>query len=79
MVCFAVEDDGIGITEAVRARATEPFFTTKNEGAGTGLGLAIAAEIVHHHGGELHLEPRAGKGTRATLEVPALGIEELAS
>ncbi len=78
-VCFAVEDDGIGIAEDVRARAAEPFFTTKNEDAGTGLGLAIASEIAHHHGGELHLEPRATGGTRATLVVPAVGAEGRAS
>jgi two-component system NtrC family sensor kinase len=73
IVSFAVDDDGVGISPEVRARATEPFFTTKPPDTGTGLGLAIAQEIAHHHAGELHLEPRPAGGTRATLEVPALG------
>ncbi len=76
-VSFVVEDDGVGISPEVLARATEPFFTTKAPGAGTGLGLAIAHEIVHHHGGELHLEPRAGGGTRARLDVPATASGEV--
>lgn len=76
-VAFIVMDDGEGITPDIAERATEPFFTTKPEGAGTGLGLAIANEIVKHHHGELFLAPRKDvSGTRATVELAAVRENE---
>lgn len=78
-VSFVVTDDGVGITEAVAARATEPFFTPKRRPIGGGLGLAIANELVKHHGGELAIGPRYGggadeppavRGTLASVELP---------
>jgi signal transduction histidine kinase len=77
VVAFLVEDDGCGITEEAARRATEPFFTTKAPGEGAGLGLAIASEIVNHHHGTLTLEPLNGRGTRARVEVPAIGPERV--
>jgi signal transduction histidine kinase len=65
-----VTDDGVGITEADAARATEPFFTTKPPGQGTGLGLAIANEIVKSHRGSLSIQSAGAKGTRASLRIP---------
>jgi len=72
---FTVLDEGQGISPAIIAHATEPFFTTKARKGGSGLGLAIAREIVAHHRGELKLERRdAGgqggpNGTRATVSL----------
>jgi two-component system NtrC family sensor kinase len=72
-VYFVVTDDGIGISSDAAERVTEPFFTTKPVGKGSGLGLAIANEIVKHHFGSLRLASRSdGRGTRATVELPAL-------
>ncbi|HUJ27758.1 MAG TPA: HAMP domain-containing sensor histidine kinase [Myxococcales bacterium] len=65
---FSVTDHGEGISPAVAARATEPFFTTKGEG-GTGLGLAIANEIVKTHRGTLSIEPQP-QGTRVSFQIP---------
>ena len=45
----------------VRARALDPFFTTRP--SGTGLGLAIVARIVHAHGGVLRIKSKSGAGT----------------
>ena len=85
-VVICVDDDGVGIRAEDAARATEPFFTTKEHG--TGLGLAIVTEIVRHHRGELEIAPRvrnaaspqkgalrditpdADRGTRATISLP---------
>lgn len=71
-VSFVVDDEGPTITLAAAARATEPFFTTKEPGKGTGLGLAIANEIVKHHQGTLTIGPRPNedRGTRACITVP---------
>jgi two-component system NtrC family sensor kinase len=74
-VAFIIDDDGVGIDDETAARATEPFFTTKPEG--TGLGLAITNEIVSHHRGSLLLRARAGGGTQAIVELPAVHREGL--
>ncbi len=71
-VAFIVADDGHGVSEAVAARATEPFFTTKTNGdaRGAGLGLAIVNEIIKAHRGQFGLVARSPRGTRATIELP---------
>jgi signal transduction histidine kinase len=69
-LAIEVTDDGVGITEADAARATEPFFTTKPVGQGTGLGLAIANEIAKSHRGSLTIASAGAKGTRASLRIP---------
>lgn len=63
-------DDGEGMTAEVRARALDPFFTTKPRGRGTGLGLAIVHGIVEAHGGEMELDSEPGLGTRARILLP---------
>lgn len=69
-VAFVVDDDGVGVSDHVVQRATEPFFSTKLDKGGSGLGLTIAREIIHHHAGTLTLARREGRrGTRATIEV----------
>ncbi len=62
-----VEDEGTGMDEATLARACEPFFTTKPEGAGMGLGLYLAQATAEAMGATLELRSRPGHGTTATL------------
>ena len=67
-----VEDNGVGIPEAVQARVFEPFFTTKPAGSGTGLGLSLSYEIVvQGHGGALEVESAEGHGTAFIVRLPA--------
>ncbi len=65
-----VDDDGPGISEEVRARIFQPYFTTKP--TGTGLGLSIVARRIAEMGGTLACESplRNGAGTRFRLTVP---------
>lgn len=70
MLVLAVIDDGEGMSDAVRARATEPFFTTKGPDTGTGLGLAMVHGIMRGHDGQLVLHSAPGEGTRAELWFP---------
>jgi signal transduction histidine kinase len=71
-----VRDSGPGMSDEVRTRALEPFFTTRAAGDGHGLGLAIVASIVRNHRGELHLESTPGEGTLAWFRVPRRGPDE---
>lgn len=66
-----VEDTGSGMTEAVLAKALDPFFTTKPQGKGTGLGLSMVYGTVQSHGGRLDIQSRPGVGTRVSLRFPA--------
>jgi PAS domain S-box-containing protein len=65
-----VRDYGAGIPEHLHERVFEPFFTTKDPGRGTGLGLPLAYGIVREHGGAIHLDSAAGRGTTFTLRLP---------
>jgi PAS domain S-box-containing protein len=68
-VILTVADTGIGMSEPVRKRIFEPFFSTKGE-AGSGLGLAMAYSIVTRHGGEIRVESQTGRGTIFTIAFP---------
>jgi signal transduction histidine kinase len=58
------------MSEADRARAFEPGFTTRAARGGCGAGLAIAREVAQQLGGSVHLEPAEGAGLRAVVELP---------
>jgi signal transduction histidine kinase len=66
-----IKDNGDGISEKVRDKIFQPFFTTKPTGEGTGLGLSISYDIITKgHGGSLSLDSREGIGTTATIVLP---------
>ena len=73
-VRLSVIDTGIGMEEAVAARAAEPFFTTKGVGKGTGLGLSMVQGLAAQSGGALHISSRRGEGTRIDLWIPEAEI-----
>jgi two-component system NtrC family sensor kinase len=70
-----VEDSGVGMTEAVRARLFTPFFTTKPIGIGTGLGLSICQRVVSSLGGEILVETSPGVGSVFSVLLPAAAGE----
>ena len=68
MAVVSVKDNGPGMTDEVKARVFEPYFSTKAEG--TGLGLAIAKRIVNDHDGFIRVQSAPGEGTEFHIELP---------
>lgn len=66
-VVAEVEDDGIGISDTVRDKIFEPFFSTKESSIDMGLGLAITYGIVKDYGGDIELSSQEGEGTTFRL------------
>ena len=70
MVALLVTDTGVGMTDEVRQRAREPFFTTKGVKS-TGLGLSVSYGVIQRHAGDLAIESVLGRGTAVTIRLPA--------
>ena len=73
-VCLAVEDNGPGMSDEVRRRAVEPFYTTKGE-AGTGLGLPQVYGFMQQLGGGMTLDSAPGGGRRDSPVLPGRAWE----
>jgi two-component system, cell cycle sensor histidine kinase and response regulator CckA len=71
-VRIAVEDNGVGMTEEVAAKAITPFFTTKTgaKDSGSGLGLSQVYGFVRASGGDLEIKTQPGRGTSIGLFLP---------
>ena len=69
---LSVTDEGRGIPADILDRIFEPFVTTRRQEGGTGLGLSVSARIVKEHRGTLNFTSTPGKGTTATLMLPAV-------
>ena len=71
-VLIEVTDTGKGMDGETLRRATEPFFTTKPDGAGTGLGLSSVAAFAAAAGGSMSIASEPGRGTTVSLRLPRL-------
>ncbi|MBX2935477.1 MAG: hypothetical protein KF825_14635 [Ferruginibacter sp.] len=69
---ISVKDNGNGISESIKDKIFQPFFTTKPTGQGTGLGLSLSYDIVKAHGGEIKVETREGGETEFIIQLPAV-------
>jgi signal transduction histidine kinase len=68
-----MKDSGSGISEDVRKRIYEPFFTTRRNG--TGLGLTVTKTLIERIYGNLELLPSV-KGTCFEVNIPSLKLKE---
>lgn len=68
-----VEDNGTGMSAAVKAKLFRKFFTTKEPGRGTGLGLVTVRRLLEAMGGHIKVYSRPGHGTRIRLSFPVPG------
>jgi signal transduction histidine kinase len=70
-VVIRIRDNGSGMTETVKQKLFNPFFTTKPIGKGTGLGLSISYQIVvKKHSGMLKCSSEPGKGSEFWIQIP---------
>lgn len=65
---FCFKDNAGGMSNEIKSRVLEPFFTTRN--TGTGLGLAVLNETVISHQGVLNIESQQGQGSCFTITLP---------
>lgn len=67
---LSVRDNGVGMSDEVKAQAFEPFFTTRKVGEGTGLGLSVAWGVVNVHDGVIEVVSQPDKGTEIHIYLP---------
>ncbi len=68
---MTIADTGQGMSEEVRARIFDPFYTTKRS-EGTGLGLSITRDLIQRAGGDISVESSPGMGAHFTIYLPAI-------
>lgn len=66
----SVSDTGVGMSEAVRRRAVDPFFSTKRGAGATGLGLSAVHGMAQQAGGHLVIASAPGEGTTVRIHLP---------
>jgi two-component system phosphate regulon sensor histidine kinase PhoR len=73
-VAFSIRDQGIGIPEEEQPKLFQPYFRHRAArevaSEGLGIGLFLAREIVHAHGGKMHVKSVPGAGSTFTVELP---------
>jgi two-component system, NtrC family, sensor kinase len=70
-VIISFRDNGLGISDSIKNKIFQPFFTTKIVGKGTGLGLSISYQIINDkHNGSLECFSEVGQGTEFIIKIP---------
>lgn len=67
---LVIEDSGCGMSQDLRERVFEPYFTTKEKERGTGMGLALVHSIITRHGGRIELDSEENVGTTFRIYLP---------
>jgi signal transduction histidine kinase len=82
VVRIRVADRGLGIDASDLPHIFKPFYRGRRavdaQVRGTGVGLSVVLHVVQSHGGDVHVESRAGEGTTVTVLLPALSALDVA-
>ena len=63
-----ISDNGTGMSEEVKSRIFEPYYTTKANG--TGLGMAMSYKIIKEFSGDISVDSVLGEGSEFTITIP---------
>jgi signal transduction histidine kinase len=77
-VTISVRDTGVGMSDEVRSRSLDPFFTTKPSGQGTGLGLSTTFGFISQSGGYMCIDSAPGRGTTIAIFLPRTAVARAA-
>ena len=69
-----IQDSGVGISEGLKDRIFDPFFSTKGDGS-MGLGLSISYAAVKRHRGVIEMSSKEGQGTIFYIKIPLMERE----
>ena len=69
-VLIEISDNGVGMSEAVRKKACDPFFTTKKDVKGAGMGLSMVSDFLKQSGGYIRIDSVYNKGTTVRILLP---------
>lgn len=69
-IYVSIQDNGIGIDEAIIKKIFDPFVTTKQVGEGTGLGLSVSYGIIKKFNGEINVNSTLGEGSEFKIQIP---------
>jgi signal transduction histidine kinase len=69
-IVVEVKDNGSGMSNEIKNKIFQPFFTTKPTGEGTGLGLSMSFDIIKLHGGKITVDSIEGRGTSFIVTLP---------
>ena len=83
VVRIRVVDRGLGIDAVDMPHIFEPFYRGRRaldaQVRGSGIGLSVVQHVVRTHGGDVHVDSRAGEGTTVTIVLPAATSANLAA
>ena len=75
-VIVSFEDSGKGMSEDIKNKMFDPFYTTKPIGEGSGLGMSISYKIIESHNGTIDVDSTEGEGTTMSIFLPVMQTKE---
>ena len=73
-VYLEILDNGCGMSEAIKKKILEPFFTTRAKGSG--LGMTMVLRILQTHNGDLQIQTEEDTGTMLRIALPVFHREQ---